>query len=281
MYFTAKSQEAHYQCIQYKQQGLSIGFVPTMGALHKGHLSLIERAKQENDIVVCSIFVNPIQFNNQDDLARYPRTLEADRLLLEQVGCHLLFAPSEADMYPRPPRTRLSFGELEHTMEGKYRPGHFHGVGLVVSRLFHIVQPDRAYFGQKDYQQYLIVRQLVEDLLFPVQIVLCSTVREPDGLAMSSRNRRLNPQQRQQASLLYQSLKEAQRQLLQTRNVDQVKKYVNQYLAGSGIQLEYFEVADAHTLMPAQNIDDHQQIVLCIAAYVGDVRLIDNVLLFS
>lgn len=284
MLFLKNPQETHFQCLAFKKEGKSIGFVPTMGALHEGHLSLIRRAKEENEIVVCSIFVNPTQFNDPKDLEKYPRTLEADRQLLESVGCDLLFAPQEPDIYPEPPVLRFSFGHLEEVMEGAHRPGHFNGVALIVSKLFHIVQPDKAYFGQKDYQQYLIIRQLVKDLSFPVQVIPCPIVREPDGLAMSSRNRRLTPEQRHEAVVLYQTLQEAKRRLLNGDSVGQVKAYVTGVFAPlqkKDIRLEYFEVADGYTLSPVQDIQEHQEIVLCMAAYVGDIRLIDNVLLFS
>ncbi|GIV39610.1 MAG: pantothenate synthetase [Thermonema sp.] len=284
MLFLKNPQEAHLQCLTFKKEGKSIGFIPTMGALHEGHLSLVRRAKEENDVVVCSIFVNPTQFNDPTDLAKYPRTLEADRRLLESVGCDLLFAPQEQEMYPAPPVLRFSFGHLEQVMEGAHRPGHFNGVALVVSKLFHIVQPNKAYFGQKDYQQYLIIRQLVADLSFPVEVVPCPIVREADGLAMSSRNRRLTPAQRREAVILYQTLQEAKQRLLNGVSVEEVKKWVASVFAPlqkKDIRLEYFEVADGYTLSAVKDIHRHKEVVLCIAAYVGEVRLIDNVLLFS
>jgi len=284
MLFLKKPQDAHFQCLSFKKAGKSIGFVPTMGALHEGHLSLIRRAKEENDVVVCSIFVNPTQFNDPKDFEKYPRTLNSDRQLLETEGCNLLFAPQEQDMYPQQPVLTFQFGYLEKVMEGAHRPGHFNGVALIVSKLFHIVQPDNAYFGQKDYQQYLIVRQLVNDLSFPLQVIACPTVREADGLAMSSRNRRLTPAQRLDAVVLYQCLQEAKQRLLNGETVASVKQYVAGIFAAlqeKGIRLEYFEVADGYTLSPVEDIHQHQEVVLCIAAYVGEVRLIDNVLLFS
>jgi pantoate--beta-alanine ligase len=253
-----------------------------MGALHAGHISLIERARQENDRTICSIFVNPTQFNNPGDLQQYPRTLEADRLLLEKAGCDAVFAPSNEVMYHQPPRLRLDFGRLEQVMEGQFRPGHFNGVGLVVSKLFHIIKPDQAYFGQKDLQQFLIIRQLVNDLSFDLQLVRCPIVREPDGLAMSSRNRRLDPEQRQIAPHIYRMLTKAKEMLLGGKPVAAAKMAVQtDFMTQTGVRLEYFEVVDEETLQSVENIREHPQVALCIAAYLGDVRLIDNLLLFS
>ena len=177
-----------------------------MGALHEGHITLIEKAKQENDVVVSSIFVNPAQFNNPDDLARYPRTLEEDCQKLEAAGCDMVFTPPSTKCTPNQPMLRLNFGELETVMEGAFRPGHFNGVGIVVAKLFNIVQADRAYFGQKDLQQVAVIRRLIRDLSFPVELIRCPTVREADGLAMSSRNRNLTPEEREQAPALFQAL---------------------------------------------------------------------------
>ncbi len=259
---------------------VTLGLLPTMGALHEGHLELARRAVAENTVTIASIFVNPLQFDNPDDLARYPRTLEADCALLEAAGCEMVFAPSPAEMYGQAPALRLDFGTLEHVMEGAYRPGHFNGVGIVVSRLFHMIQPDRAYFGQKDYQQVAIVRQLITDLAFPIELVACPTVREADGLAMSSRNRRLSLDQRVAVPLIYQSLQAAKTQLLAGVPVEDVKKFVREQFAGNEtFLLEYFEIADALTLQPLTNDPLSASAVLCIAAHMGGVRLIDNMLL--
>ncbi len=255
----------------------TVALVPTMGALHSGHLALVKQARQENDIVVCSIFVNPVQFNNPDDLARYPRTLEADRALLEPTGCDILFAPAADEMYPEPPALTLNFGELETVMEGAMRPGHFNGVGIVVAKLFNIVQPHRAYFGQKDLQQVAVVRRLIRDLNFSVDLIRFPTVREPDGLAQSSRNRNLTPTERQQAPALHEALTMAQTMLRQGQSVAQAKAAVLGYFADRpDFRIEYAEIANADTLQPVTEVLAPGQTAICIAAHLGHVRLIDN-----
>ncbi|GAB3542380.1 pantoate--beta-alanine ligase [Pontibacter brevis] len=259
--------------------GKSIGFVPTMGALHEGHLQLLHASAKENDVTICSIFVNPTQFNNPDDYKLYPRTLDKDTELLKSAGCDILFAPSPEEVYP-PQQLLLqfSFGPLQDVMEGEHRPGHFNGVATIVSKLFHLVQPHRAYFGQKDLQQVAIVRQLVHTLSFDLELVCYPTVREEDGLAMSSRNTRLNAEQRQIAPSLYRALKMAETQLRQ-QPVAAIKAEVSAYLKGvGGVTLEYFEIADPNTLQPVEDITQVQEVALCIAAVVGPVRLIDNIL---
>lgn len=263
---------------QARKAEKQIGFVPTMGALHEGHLSLIHRCKQENDITICSIFVNPTQFNNPEDLAKYPRTLEKDIALLQSANCDVLFTPTEAVMYPQPTITQFYFAHLENVMEGKFRKGHFNGVAIIVSKLFHIIMPHKAYFGQKDLQQFVIIKKLVEDLMFPIELVCCPTVREESGLAMSSRNQRLNEKQKQTASHLYKALQMAQHMLTQ-HTAFQIRQTVENYLQEiREIQLEYFEIADAHTLQPIENLSDFQgDVALCLAAYIAGVRLIDNV----
>lgn len=259
--------------------GRTIGLVPTMGALHQGHLQLLKAAARENDITVCSIFVNPTQFNNPDDYKLYPRTLVEDTALLEQVGCDILFVPSPEEVYPQQHTPlQFSFGALEAVMEGTHRPGHFNGVATIVSKLFHLVQPHRAYFGQKDLQQVAIVQQLVQSLSFDVKLVCFPTVREQDGLAMSSRNTRLNVAQRQAAPHLYRALKKAEAQL-QQRPVAAIKADVAAYLRQvDGVELEYFEVADPATLQPVADVRGVREVALCLAAVVGPVRLIDNIL---
>ncbi len=255
----------------------TVALVPTMGALHDGHIALINQARQENDVVVCSIFVNPVQFNNPDDLARYPRTLDVDQAMLEPAGCDVIFAPAADEMYPEPPMLTLHFGELETVMEGAMRPGHFNGVGIVVAKLFNIVQPHRAYFGQKDLQQVAVVRRLLRDLSFPVELIRFPTVREPDGLALSSRNRNLTPTERQQAPALYEALKMAQNMLREGQSVAQAKAAVTALFADRpGFRLEYIEVANADTLQPVTEVLAPGQTALCIAAHLGHVRLIDN-----
>ncbi len=259
--------------------GKSIGFVPTMGALHEGHLSLINKAKSETDLTVCSIFVNPTQFNNSHDLAVYPRTLEADCSLLERVACDVVFAPSADEIYPQMPTMTFDFGDLERVMEGAFRPGHFNGVGIVVSKLFHIVQPDKAFFGQKDLQQCAIVNQLIHNLSFDLEFVVCPTQRETDGLAMSSRNRNLSPEQRSIAPVLYKALQKGRDLLLSGQSSVHVKQAIEESLGNiQAIELEYFEIADKNTLAPIQEYLP-EKTALCIAAYLGKTRLIDNILL--
>ena len=260
--------------------GKTIGFIPTMGALHAGHLNLIEQAKQACDVVVCSVFVNPTQFNNPADLARYPRTLEQDAALLETVGTDMLFSPSVAEVYPQPATLRFDFGSLETVMEGASRPGHFNGVGLVVSKLFHMVQPDKAFFGQKDLQQVAVIKCLVRDLSFPLELIRCNTVREADGLAMSSRNRLLTTDERAEAPALFQALSLARDMLLDEATPEQAKAAVVDYLAQRpAFTLDYIDAVNADTLQPITELQAPRQTALCIAAQLGNVRLIDNVIL--
>lgn len=259
--------------------GKTIGLVPTMGALHQGHLQLLKASAAENDVTVCSVFVNPTQFNNPDDYELYPRTLDQDIALLETVGCDMLFAPGAEEVYPKQHALlQFSFGALEAVMEGAHRPGHFNGVATIVSKLFHLVQPHRAYFGQKDLQQVAIVRQLVHSLSFDVKLVCFPTVREEDGLAMSSRNMRLSPAQRQVAPQLYMALKKAEAQLRQ-KPVPAIRADVAARLGQvDGVELEYFEIVDPATLQPVADLDGMREVALCLAAVVGPVRLIDNIL---
>lgn len=255
----------------------SVGFVPTMGALHNGHISLIEQAKSENLLVICSIFVNPTQFNNADDLKRYPRTPDQDLAMLAAAGCDAVFIPNEAEIYSSRPQMRLHFGNLEEVMEGAHRPGHFNGVGLVVSKLFHMVQPDRAYFGQKDLQQFLIIKRLVTDLSFPVMLVCCPIIREVDGLAMSSRNVRLSAEARLQAPALYRSLVEAQERISRGENPQVVCGEITQHLNETGVfSVEYLALADTESLATVSTPQQGSEYALCIAAFLDGVRLIDN-----
>ena len=257
----------------------TIGLVPTMGALHEGHITLIETARRENDVVVSSIFVNPAQFNNPDDLARYPRTLEEDCQKLEAAGCNVVFAPSVSEMYPEPPTLRLNFGELETIMEGAFRPGHFNGVGIVVAKLFNIVQADRAYFGQKDLQQVAVIRRLIRDLSFPVELIRCPIIREADGLAMSSRNRNLSPDERAQAVALFEALTLAHELITEGHSSTQAKAAVTGFFASNpNFRLEYVEVVNADTLQLANEGLPPGQTAICLAAHLGKVRLIDNLI---
>lgn len=262
-----------------RRQGLRIGFVPTMGALHEGHLSLIRAAKAQNDVVVCSVFVNPVQFNNAEDYKLYPRLLDADAQLLAQEGCDVLFAPAAEEMYRQKAKLTFDFGELERVMEGAHRPGHFNGVATVVSKLFHLVAPHQAFFGQKDLQQFAVIQQLVLDLNFNLELVCFPIIREEDGLAMSSRNRRLTTAQRAVAPRLYQALRQLQEQLPQ-QPVAEAKAAAQAFLGTfPDIKVEYLEVVDAQTLQPIKTLSEAQTVALCLAAYLGEVRLIDNVLL--
>ncbi len=256
--------------------GKSIGFVPTMGALHEGHLQLLRASVKDNDVTVCSIFVNPTQFNNPDDYKLYPRTLEADIALLQTTGCDFIFAPSPEAIYPQHTMLQFSFGALEQVMEGEQRPGHFNGVATIVSKFFNVVQPHKAYFGQKDLQQVAVIRQLILGLGFDIELVCYPTVRETDGLAMSSRNKRLTAEQRETAVSLHEALQLAKSQL-KYESQESIKTAVAEYLQGKPeVQLEYFEIADPLTLQPVQSITDVKEVALCMAAYVGPVRLIDN-----
>ncbi|HDP55611.1 MAG TPA: pantoate--beta-alanine ligase, partial [Bacteroidetes bacterium] len=260
------------------KSGLTIGFVPTMGALHKGHLELMKEARAQNDIVVVSIFVNPTQFNNPTDLQRYPRTLQKDKEKCADVGVDIVFAPAVEEVYPTVDERVFDFGNLDKVMEGKHRPGHFNGVAQVVSKLFDMVQPTRAYFGQKDYQQLAIIRKLVSDFNMDVEIVACHTVRENDGLAMSSRNALLSLQQRASAPLIAKTLLAARNQKESKTVQELINWVINEVNADPELEVEYFEIANAQTLQPVNDWADAQELVGCIAVQVGNVRLIDNVM---
>ncbi len=266
---------------QKRELGKTIGFVPTMGALHQGHLSLIEKALQENNIVVVSIFVNPTQFDNKTDLEKYPRTLESDLNLLKKLSPDIIvFAPSAENIYEQEISAQpFNFGGLEHEMEGKFRSGHFNGVATIVKRLFEIVQPHRAYFGEKDYQQLLIVKKLVRKHRIPVTVIGCPIKREPNGLAMSSRNQRLSDNTRKQAGVIYTILKEAKRKF-GTESATNVTKWVkNQFNKHPVFTLEYFEIANAKTLKPVKRKHKNVPYRAFIAVYADGVRLIDNIAL--
>jgi pantoate--beta-alanine ligase len=266
---------------QIRSDGKACGLVPTMGALHGGHVSLLNRSKKENSITVCSIYVNPTQFNNPEDLLKYPRTHEKDYELLEKVGCDVVFSPTDDVMYPDKPLIKFDFGPLDDVMEGYYRPGHFSGVALVVAKLLNIVQPDRAYFGQKDWQQVTIISRLVEELQIPSEIRIVPTTREPDGLAMSSRNLRLKPTERPQATIFYEVLTYAKNAILKEKLpfpavVERAREMFNR---DPRLRLEYLEMVESKNLNPINNVEDAERPILCIAGYVGEVRLIDNMFL--
>lgn len=257
----------------------SVGFVPTMGALHEGHISLIRRAKKENELTVTSIFVNPTQFNNPDDLARYPRTLETDLARLEEAGCDVVFVPSVQEMYPEPAVLKMDFGRLEQILEGAFRPGHFNGVGLVVSKLFHVVNPQRAYFGQKDIQQCAVINRLVNDLSFGIELVFCETVREADGLAMSSRNVRLSPEKRKAASFIYQSLLRGKELLLTGLSPAEAERIIAAgYKEHPDFDLEYYEIVAFSDLERIACYDASVKTAIVVAAHLDGVRLIDNLI---
>jgi pantoate--beta-alanine ligase len=261
----------------FKLQGKVVGFVPTMGALHQGHLSLVNQAASCCDVVVVSIFVNPNQFNNTKDLELYPRDLKKDIELLKSTSCELLYAPSVKDIYPEPDSRIFNFGLLDKVMEGRFRPGHFNGVAQVVSRLFNIVEADKAFFGEKDFQQLAIVREMTKQLNLSVQIVGLPTVREDDKLAMSSRNTLLSPDFRKKAPIIAHSLFDSCN-FAKSNGVNETIKFViNSINNSSELEVEYFEIVDGNTLQPIQNWTDSDYVVGCIAVYAGEIRLIDNV----
>ena len=258
----------------------TIGFVPTMGALHKGHLALVQKAIKDNDVVVVSIFVNPTQFDKNEDLQKYPRTLEADVALLKEINCHVVFAPSVEEIYSNQVISEeFYFDGLEHEMEGKHRKGHFDGVGTVVKRLFEIVQPHNAYFGEKDFQQLQIIKKLVEKHHIPVKVIGCPIYREPDGLAMSSRNMRLTERHRKAAPFIYKMLKEAKKRFV-SDSISTIENWVRQqYGNNPDLELEYFEIAATKTLKPAHRKLAKNKYRAFVAAYAGNIRLIDNIAL--
>jgi pantoate--beta-alanine ligase len=264
--------------LKHKWNIIPIGLVPTMGALHAGHLSLIRASKTENQLTACSIFINPTQFNNAKDLEKYPRNLESDLSMLEHAGCDVVFAPDRVEMYQNTSSIKFDFGQLDKILEGKFRPGHFSCVALVVSKLLHIIQPTVAYFGQKDFQQYMIIEKLVDELKFDIQLKRMPVFREADGLAMSSRNMRLNESERKKAVILFESLNEAKKILAQGETLLQARKMVNKkWESITGVKLDYFELADDENLNLLETVTDKS--VLLIAGFVGEVRLIDNLLL--
>jgi pantoate--beta-alanine ligase len=261
-------------------EGKTIGFVPTMGALHQGHLELVRRAVLENDFVIVSIFVNPIQFNNADDLAKYPRTLESDILKLGETGCILVFAPSADEMYPEPDLTEFDFGLLDKVMEGKFRPGHFKGVAIVVKKLLEIVTPTKAYFGEKDFQQLAIIKKMVNIMQMPVIIVPCPIVREPDGLAMSSRNARLTEAERAEAPVIFRALSGI-RENYSWFIPDGIRQLIRGEIQENQLfRIEYVDIVDTETLQPFEDWSDVEHAVVCVAAFIGNVRLIDNIVLY-
>ena len=262
--------------LRRNESNLSVGFVPTMGYLHKGHMELIKLSKLQNEVTVVSIYVNPLQFGAGEDYERYPRDLERDLAMCEEAGVDVVFAPEDQEMYPELPKVKIDIPGLTDRLEGAYRPGHFSGVAIVVLKLFHIVQPDRAYFGEKDYQQLKVVERLVKDLSIPVEIVPVPTVREEDGLACSSRNVYLSPEERQSASAIYKSFLLAQK-LFQSGNTDAnlLKEAIKDFLLKHPHvrKIDYVEITDEE-LNPVEEVKEGNRIL--VALYVGNTRLIDN-----
>jgi pantoate--beta-alanine ligase len=256
--------------------GIRIGFVPTMGALHQGHLSLVMRSKRENEVTVVSIFVNPTQFNDSRDLEKYPRTLDADINLLSQVGCDIVFAPTVDEMYPEKDTRIFNFGTLETVMEGRHRPGHFNGVAQIVSKLFDAVQPHIAYFGEKDFQQLAIIREMVKQLNYTITIAGCPIVRESSGLALSSRNMLLSAEEHKKAPIIYQILSESCIFVAQ-KQPHEVRNWVLNKFQNTGLDVEYFEIVDGYSLQPVSSWNESDYIVGCIAVFCGKIRLIDNI----
>jgi len=259
-----------------KKAGATVGFVPTMGALHQGHISLITISKAETDVTVCSIFVNPTQFNNQTDLTKYPRTPQKDIALLEEASCDVLYMPNVEDVYPNNDNPQFNFGYLDTILEGEHRPGHFNGVGQVVSILLAGIQPDKAYFGSKDYQQVMVVKELVKQLHLNTHIIACPILREPDGLAMSSRNTRLSDEERKIAAHIPVMMQKAIA-LIKEKDINAAKDYIKAETAIQPLmKLDYYEVCNADTLQPLKQYIPLQSTVSLIAVFVGNVRLIDN-----
>ncbi len=261
----------------YKKEGKTIGFVPTMGALHEGHLSLVTQCRKNSDVAVVSVFVNPTQFNDPEDLKRYPRTPEKDCALLEKAGCDVAFLPSVEEIYPEKDTRKFDFGYLESIMEGAKRPGHFNGVGQVVSRLFDMVQPDKAFFGMKDFQQVAIIKNMVQQLNYTLEIIPCPIVREASGLALSSRNALLDKEHRENAPHIYATLKKA-RELASRMSVSELKKWIaDEINRNPFLETEYVEIVDDTTLKVVNDWKEKGTKVACVAVYAGKIRLIDNI----
>ncbi len=262
-----------------RNEGKSIGLIPTMGALHKGHFDLINCSKNETDITVCSIYINPVQFNDKKDFMKYPRDEQKDINLLENLGCDVVFIPDDAQMFKGKRLVNLDFGSLSNDLEGRFRPGHFSGVALVVSKLFNIVRPEVAFFGQKDLQQYSIIKQMIEEFCFNIELKMIPTVREDDGLALSSRNKLFTNEQRKEASKLFQALKKGESVLKTNNSVLDTKKEVEEFVSSSNLRLEYFEIVNLDNFQPVDTIDKNSKYGVCIAGYLGNIRLIDNIII--
>lgn len=277
--FLAETIEELQNKINALKKGGKVGFVPTMGALHKGHISLVEKAVSENQVVVVSIFVNPTQFNDKTDLDKYPRNLNFDLSMLENTGCQVVFVPKAEEIYPETDTRKFDFGRLETVMEGKHRHGHFNGVAQVVSRLFEIVTPDKAYFGLKDFQQLAIVKNLVKQLNMSVEIIPCEIVREESGLAMSSRNELLSTDERKNAAVIGETLFKA-KELTGKKSVQELNSWIAENINKNDyLTVEYVEIVDDIQLLPVNNWNERSAKVACVAAFCGKVRLIDNIVL--
>lgn len=264
-----------------REENKKVGFVPTMGALHQGHLSLVAQSISDNDITVVSVFVNPTQFNDKTDYDKYPRTIEHDANLLEKAGVDIIFAPTEKEIYPEPDTRQFDFGALDKVMEGKFRPGHFNGVAQVVSRLFYIVKPDKAYFGEKDFQQLAIIRAMVKQLNLDIKIVGMPILREPNGLAMSSRNERLSPEQRTNAANISKYLKQSLNENSRLSVQDTIAEVISNINKIRDLRVEYFDIVDGNTLQSISDWKDADYVVGCIAVFCGEVRLIDNITYYN
>ena len=260
----------------------SIALVPTMGALHNGHIELVKKAQLKADIVAVSIFVNPAQFNNPEDLKKYPREVNRDLELLEKNGCDIVFTPEVSEIYPFKHDLSINFGPLENELEGKFRPNHFAGVGLVVSKLFNIFQPDYAFFGQKDLQQFYVIKKLIQQLSFPVELFMVKTLREANGLAMSSRNERLKPEDKKEAALIFSTLEKAKANLLSGATVESVKNDAHElFQKNERLSLEYFEIVETDNFSQLEEVVNPGKTAICLAAEIGGIRLIDNLLLID
>ncbi len=276
-----KTAELEAYVKKLKGEGKTLGFTPTMGALHDGHFQLVKRTIDENDISICSIFVNPTQFDQQSDLEKYPRTLESDSAGLEQTGCHILYAPTVAEIYPDGAdyEVDVDLGGLDELMEGAHRPGHFEGVVQVVKRLIEVTSCDRLYMGQKDFQQFTIIQRMIDVLEMPTELVVCPIIREEDGLARSSRNRRLTKEHRAKADILYRMLGQAKDWLEEGRSPLEISYKAMEYLDLPGFRPEYFDLIDGRTLKKVNQVENTDLVVACTAVWAGEVRLIDNMVL--
>lgn len=279
MEIVAKTKDLQ-ELVQLKKQAKkTIGFVPTMGALHAGHISLVKEAKKNNDICIVSVFVNPTQFNNLEDLEKYPRTIERDAALLAEAGANVVFTPTVEEIYPEPDTRQFDFGMLDKVMEGEHRPGHFNGVAQVVSRLFDIVRPDRAYFGEKDFQQLAIIREMVKQLSLAVEIMPMPILREVSGLALSSRNERLSAEEKEIATNIYKTLLFSSTEYFDKISVAQTIEIVSERINSfEPLRVEYFDIVDGYTLQSISDWNDSEYTVGCIAVFCGEVRLIDNII---